>query len=707
MSDEIERLGKSFDEAAGKLDAYGNAQDAALQQEQRRNKKNDELKKAAADFTKGIGQFSSALMSNVDNQAKYGNSIQSMTNGIAGVVKQIPLVGTVLGLLLEAFGAAAKKVLEFNDALVGTNKKLSEVGQSTGLSTDELLNLAHRVGFSSKNLDKYTKVMSNMGNSMLYFGKTASDGAKSFTAMAALTEDQREAFTRLGYGTEETLEAIGEYAKLQGTLGKSSAADFKSLKEGTMKYAETLSELSALTGESKKTIQARQQAAANDLKYNLEVQRLRESGQGKVAEEMQKLVGVTGAQAEGMRAWMSGAGNTSEAGRKLFRQTNGAVVDIMNRLKSGTITYDQAQKEMAAASEGTVAGFGDAVMTLTNYADQVGYNVETATENRRALNSDAKAALAEVNNKIKSGDKILDAEAARINAEIQAGIAYDNIVGLVAGPVNSVMQKLFEAAGKLADMISRFITWIKDKFSWFTSDGNSGSNNPDFSNAVNGTVGMGDSGTGSSVSAATVQDPESAKEMYKYLRNQGLDHNKAVGAVAAVQGIGVFATDAGGWKAKLDTLLTSDAGKKYASSEYSDAGHAASGFTNSVINTDKGFMSSAAKMFNGKGAESSSRAAGLDALLKTSNNTAAPADKKMKQGGSLDAPLSGYNVEMHGEEMVIPLGDGRSIPVTMQGAGGISGEVMALMIERLQSISDIIRQSNSTEEEVLRHARNA
>lgn len=704
MSDEIERLGKSLNDTSDQLDAYSKAQNAALQQEEQRNKKNDELKKAASDFAKGIGQFSSALMSNVDNQAKYGDSIQSMTNGIAGVVKQIPLVGTVLALLLEAFGAAAKKVLEFNDSLVSANKKLGEVGQSTGLTTDELLNLAHRVGFSTKNLDKYTKVMANMGNSMLYFGKTASEGAKTFTAMAAITEDQREAFTRLGYGTEETLEAIGEYAKLQGTLGKSSAADFKSLKEGTLKYAETLSELSALTGESKKTIQARQQAAANDLKYNLEIQRLRESGQTKVADEMQKLVGVTGAQAEGMRAWMSGAGNTSEAGRRLFRQTNGAVVEIMNQLKSGAISYDQAQKAMAAASENTMGGFGDAVLTLTNYADQVGYNVETMTENRRALNSaDAKTVADEVKNKTKSGDKVLDVEAKRINAEIQAGIAYDNIVGLISGPVNSVMQKLFEAAGKLADMISRFISWVKNKMSWFTSGGSSGANDLDFANEANGTAG---SNYSQSLDTETVQNPEEAKEMYKYLRGQGLDHNKAVGAVAALQGMS--SSDIGGsWKNKVDSLLTSEAGKKYATTNFVDASSAASKFADNVINTDTGWMATGKKLLAGKGGEASFKATGLDALLKTKDSTAAPAQKQMKQGGVLNAPLSGYNVEMHGEEMVIPLGDGRSIPVTVQGAGGISGEVMALMIERLESIKDIIRQSNSTEEEVLRHARNA
>ena len=45
-------------------------------------------------------------------------------------------------------------------------------------------------------------------------------------------------------------------------------------------------------------------------------------------------------------------------------------------------------------------------------------------------------------------------------------------------------------------------------------------------------------------------------------------------------------------------------------------------------------------------------------------------------GGVSSGPSSGYAVALHGTEAVVPLPDGRSIPVTMQGGGG-GGEFTA------------------------------
>ena len=46
---------------------------------------------------------------------------------------------------------------------------------------------------------------------------------------------------------------------------------------------------------------------------------------------------------------------------------------------------------------------------------------------------------------------------------------------------------------------------------------------------------------------------------------------------------------------------------------------------------------------------------------------------KFKKGGVSSGPSSGYDVELHGTEAVVPLPDGRSIPVTMKGMSGGSG----------------------------------
>jgi len=47
---------------------------------------------------------------------------------------------------------------------------------------------------------------------------------------------------------------------------------------------------------------------------------------------------------------------------------------------------------------------------------------------------------------------------------------------------------------------------------------------------------------------------------------------------------------------------------------------------------------------------------------------------KLAKGGVVSGPRSGYSAELHGTEAVVPLPDGRSIPVTMQGNAGGGGE---------------------------------
>jgi len=46
---------------------------------------------------------------------------------------------------------------------------------------------------------------------------------------------------------------------------------------------------------------------------------------------------------------------------------------------------------------------------------------------------------------------------------------------------------------------------------------------------------------------------------------------------------------------------------------------------------------------------------------------------KLAKGGVVSGPKSGYPAELHGTEAVVPLPDGRTIPVTIQSAGGLGG----------------------------------
>jgi phage-related protein len=90
----------------------------------------------------------------------------------------------------------------------------------------------------------------------------------------------------------------------------------------------------------------------------------------------------------------------------------------------------------------------------------------------------------------------------------------------------------------------------------------------------------------------------------------------------------------------------------------------AKGFINSFINLVWPLFS----LIN-KGIKLASKVPGLGWVKKLTIKK-----PQFEKGGVASGPRSGYPVELHGTEAVVPLPDGRSIPVTMKGMGGGGGD---------------------------------
>ena len=69
--------------------------------------------------------------------------------------------------------------------------------------------------------------------------------------------------------------------------------------------------------------------------------------------------------------------------------------------------------------------------------------------------------------------------------------------------------------------------------------------------------------------------------------------------------------------------------------------------------------------------------------------------RRYARGGTARGPQSGYNAVLHGNEAVVPLPDNRSIPVTLNGAGGQNNNVVVNVSMDGQGGSQQSSQSNS------------
>ena len=63
-------------------------------------------------------------------------------------------------------------------------------------------------------------------------------------------------------------------------------------------------------------------------------------------------------------------------------------------------------------------------------------------------------------------------------------------------------------------------------------------------------------------------------------------------------------------------------------------------------------------------------------------------------GGILSGPKSGFQAMLHGNEAVVPLPDGKTIPVQMSGGGSSSAGQIKLLSAELDKLESMLRVMN-------------
>lgn len=113
------------------------------------------------------------------------------------------------------------------------------------------------------------------------------------------------------------------------------------------------------------------------------------------------------------------------------------------------------------------------------------------------------------------------------------------------------------------------------------------------------------------------------------------------------------------------------------------------------------------------------RAMGFSKVIDEYNNPSSGAtaghihaELQAKNGGIFSGPITGYNVQLHGDEMVTPMKKGvgvekhplSSAPQT-SGMSMEMSEMMGSLFSKIDDLIDLQRRANSTREEILTHAK--
>ena len=252
--------------------------------------------KAAGQAGASLGSFSKALLSNEQGFAKYNQTLSSAGDAAMSLTKNFGLFGQTLGIAIKGLTMAAEQFTKQADNTLKATDSLSKLGGAGSLTADKVLEMGHKAGLSSSNLDIMTKAAAKANTGMAGMGATVGDGIKAFGDMTAVTKEQRMAFQRMGVSQEELMAQQADYVKLQELSGinlADQAKQGKNLKAASLDYAENLVRLSALTGKSADDL-AKEKMIANEVyeeqiqtqMEQVKIRQLREEGRKDEADDL-------------------------------------------------------------------------------------------------------------------------------------------------------------------------------------------------------------------------------------------------------------------------------------------------------------------------------------------------------------------------------------------------------------------------------------
>jgi hypothetical protein len=260
---------------------------------------------AAANFSRGLisGQaaalgFGKALIDSQKNLEKYGSAFDSAGDAAWDIGKNFGILGMAVGSLAKGVGFLAGGMFKAVDSVVQFRDETARLGGVMPTTLSGMQELGSNARFSGEEIMKLTKVMSGFGTSIIGLGGTAGEGQIKFMQMAAVTDDVRRKFGRLGVDQDRLLEMQGMYIQMQGISGKALENRTKTegqLQRESLAYAKNLIIMSDLTGQNAEQMQQEREVVKAEFEEqvkirqeNIQIQRLRAAGEREAADAIKK-----------------------------------------------------------------------------------------------------------------------------------------------------------------------------------------------------------------------------------------------------------------------------------------------------------------------------------------------------------------------------------------------------------------------------------
>ena len=327
----------------------------------------------AKDITKGMGNFALSVGSGSTSFTTLNPLIDIVANSMGALAKAIPFVGEAAAAGIKAGAEASKFVLELMDKNI---KAFQDIANSGGLVADGMEGVSRQFLDSGMSLEGFKKAIKDNAGELAQWGQTVGGGASKFTkAVGMLTKDDgplAEAgmnLRKLGMTADDIGTASAGFLQQELRLGRGVNMSTEQLAKGTAKYAMELDALQKVTGLSKEDLIKQRNEMLTDSRFSASMDVLRETNETGAEAIMQFATTIKDPELKrGFMDLTSGAGNT-EAAKKAMRVLGDTMPDIIEKLKNSkpeefAKNFDSAQTMLKKGAKQAVDNFGKETFAL-------------------------------------------------------------------------------------------------------------------------------------------------------------------------------------------------------------------------------------------------------------------------------------------------------------------------------------------------------
>lgn len=669
------------------------------------------LKKVGLDLSKTMLGFSKSLAEGATDFKQLNPVIDGVVGGLGEMAKALPFAGNLVAGSLKLVAEGSKFMIGQLQEATMAFQEISKVG---GLTAQGMSGLREQFLRSGQTLQGFQKTVSANAQALARFSGTVGSGAEDFSKIVGgiIDSDLGDQLRRIGFTADEIGETTAGYISQQTRLGLAQNKTQAQLIAGSKQYADELDVLARLTGQSREALQKQQDAALSEGRFRATLDTLDEKTAKSLLDFQSRLAGAGfGEMAQGVRDITSGF-TQSEAAIKLFQSTGGEAANIIERLKNNQISQDEATRQLQRAMKANLdtnreytRAVGDGTGVFIKYSeasDFVTSTIEDGAIKAKRAQAEAQAGTDNLTNKTVDAQKSLEQMGRNLNNMAFQALPY------AATAVNA-----------FADVLNKASVEISKKLNIPPPTVNKGGG----AGAAAGGGGAGGGGRGGAggapVGAAARPAPRGLAGV--------LD---AAGDTAAINPSDVIAFNGGisGTPQHFDRL------EPAVKTAFLNMAQEYQGLTGKKIVLTSGHRTpeEQAMISSGKNPKASPgqsrhnigraidlNTADADYLIssgllskhgfRSGREFNDPPHIYMRDGGIATGPKSGYSAMLHGTEAVVPLPDGKTIPVVMPELTTSMGEQLGMMgaqLAALESIVSAMRDQNSISAKILQATNN-